>query len=278
MYTVHGENPVPVMKALPLFTRLQAPQVLQGLFYWLTLIECTFWNGPTGVVAHTLTWFSTFRHFWSNLTLFGPNWTCNLDPRGKKRYAKPIILIFRSTQPTLDRWAHQKFIFSCFCIDLEEPQHEVDDFGWIFMYLWISVIFHQVSVFVGFYSNETVDDQIDSSDQIKFLTNWVTLQGTDISQQTAKGSSSTQKCQTLGDMCTLPRRVLFLYSLTSCQLLNSWLHWMTEVRLVCFPHSGGGPSAFSTWPQYFEDSKSAVKNGPQGNMNLAPSFLGIRFF
>eukprot|EP00434_Breviolum_minutum_P043558 symbB.v1.2.038836.t1/scaffold6198.1/size20156/1 len=27
-----------------------------------------------------------------------------------------------------------------------------------------------------------------------------------------------------------------------------------RVRLVCFPHSGGGPSAFSTWPQYFEDA------------------------
>lgn len=28
-----------------------------------------------------------------------------------------------------------------------------------------------------------------------------------------------------------------------------------RVRLVCFPHSGGGPSAFSTWPQFFEDAQ-----------------------
>ncbi|CAK9111706.1 S-acyl fatty acid synthase thioesterase, partial [Durusdinium trenchii] len=26
------------------------------------------------------------------------------------------------------------------------------------------------------------------------------------------------------------------------------------VRLVCFPHSGGGPSAFSAWPEVFEDA------------------------
>eukprot|EP00435_Cladocopium_sp_Y103_P032967 s2175_g8.t1 len=32
-----------------------------------------------------------------------------------------------------------------------------------------------------------------------------------------------------------------------------------RVRLVCFPHSGGGPSAFSTWPQFFEDRDAQVE-------------------
>lgn len=77
------KNPAPVMKALPLFTRLQTRQVLQGLFYWLTLIDGILGSRPTGVVAHTLKRLLAFRH-----------WTCKLDPLWKKRLAKPIIFIF----------------------------------------------------------------------------------------------------------------------------------------------------------------------------------------
>ena len=75
------------------------------------------------------------------------------------------------------------------------------------------------------------------------------------------GTSSTQKCQGhYPGICE--EGFVSSLSLTgfTSQLLSSWRSppWMTEVRLVCFPHSGGGPSAFSTWPQYFEDSQQST--------------------
>ena len=44
---------------------------------------------------------------------------------------------------------------------------------------------------------------------------------------------------------------------------------------MCFPHSGGGPSAFSTWPQFFEDrflgstELGATVSGQKSNFNTA---------
>ena len=83
---------------------------------FVLLIDIDWWdflkqaNRCCGQHIYIYIWFSTFRHCWSNLTLFGPSWTCKLDPRGKTRFAKPIILIFRSTQPTLGSCAHHFFV------------------------------------------------------------------------------------------------------------------------------------------------------------------------